>query len=112
MLTATLVIAGVAALYVIMRMMLARSSAHLRQEFQEQLSVLRARLETAKPSGAASTEIPQTVGAVAAAAAALGAKTVHVRPAKPQTTRPVGDPWAQQGRVDVWSSHDIAQRGR
>jgi hypothetical protein len=115
MLTVALVIAGLVALPVVMRIMLARSSTRLRQEFQQQIDAFTARVEAAgaapaQRSPAPSTEITQTDNAIAAAAAALGARKVHVRPAKPQPTHPVGDPWAQQGRAGVWSSHDIAQR--
>lgn len=115
MLAVAFVIAGGIVIYIVVRMMLAQTSARLRKEFQQKIDALTARVETegtaaVGTSAAPSAEIPQTVGAIAAAAAALGATKVQVRPVKPTQTRPGGDPWAQQGRAGVWSAHDLAQR--
>jgi hypothetical protein len=115
MLTVAMVIAGWIALYVVVRRMLARNSARLRQEFQRQIDSLVARVRAEqsvliRPSAAPEEPANNSVNAIAAAAAALAVKKVHVRAVQPVETRP-SDPWAQQGRAGVWSAHDIAQRG-
>jgi hypothetical protein len=108
MLIVTFVIGGWIAFYVAVRRMLAQNSARLRQEFWGEINALAARPEPAQPPAAQSAHA--SVSAIAAAAAVLATTKVHVRPVKPAQTRPVGDPWAQQGRAGVWSAHDLAQR--
>lgn len=116
MLTAAFVIAGWIALYIAMRVMLAQNIARLRQDFKQEIAAVESRFHSAGmatvPPVALTVEMAQeSVNAIAAAAAALATKKVHVRAVQTQQTRPVGDPWAQQGRANVQSSHDIAQRG-
>jgi hypothetical protein len=115
MLMVTIVIAGWIAVCAVVRSMLARNSARLRQEFQQQIDLLAARFGAeqsvlTRPSAAPEEPANNSVNAIAAAAAALAVKKVHVRAVQPAETRP-SDPWAQQGRAGVWSAHDIAQRG-
>jgi hypothetical protein len=116
MLTLTLVIVGWISLYVVVRRMVARSGARLREDFQQQIDGLASRVEVA------ATTVPRTqavthaiaqesVSIIAGAAAGLSARKIQVRPVKPTPAHPVGDPWAQLGREGVHSSHDIAQRG-
>lgn len=116
MLIAGIVIAGWIALYLMVPIILARDNARLRGEFQQQINALTVRFEAAGLSAAqgvapAGETLQESGNAIAAVAAALAAKKVHVRAVQPQQTHPLGDPWAQQGRANVQSSHDIAQRG-
>jgi hypothetical protein len=117
MLTAALVIAAWAALFVVVRVMLARSCSLLRQDFQRQIDALAARLDSiAAVADLLSTSVadeiaPDSAHSKGAAAAILATKKIHVRPVKPPPAHAAGDPWAQQGRTGVHSSHDIVQRG-
>jgi hypothetical protein len=117
MLTMALGIAGLITFYVIVRRMIERNSARLREEFRLAMDSLAARLEAGgtiagQPSTPVSEPLPEIVGAIAAATAALGARKVQIRPAKAQPARAGEDIWAQHGRAGVWTSHDIAQRWR
>jgi hypothetical protein len=111
MLTAAFVIAGWISLYIAMRVMLAQNIARLRQEFQREIAAVESRFDTVPPVALTVEMAHESGNAIAAVAAAIAAKKVHVRAVQPQQTHPVGDPWAQQGRANVQSSHDIAQRG-
>ncbi len=116
MLTVALVLAGWISLYIVVQMMVARSSARLRDDFQKQIDCLAARIEASEtaevePSASAQVIGPESASIIAAAAAGLAVRKIRVRTVKPTSAHPVGDPWAQLGREGVQSSHDIAQRG-
>ena len=117
MLTAALVIAGWIVVYVVVRMMMARSSVRLREDFRQQIDLLATRVERSETS-AVQPSVPaagtgrESVNVLAAAGAAFATRKIIVRPANRQQVHAGGDPWAQQGRAGVWSSHDIAQRWR
>jgi hypothetical protein len=116
MLTIVLVLAGWVSLYIVVRMMVARSCARLRDDFQKQIGCLAGRIEASGTTAAQPSSSVQVIGResasiIAAAAAGLAAKRIQVRPVKPTVTHPAGDSWAQLGREGVHSSHDIAQRG-
>jgi hypothetical protein len=115
MLTLALVIAGWISLYVVVRIMVARSCARLRDDFQRQIECLAGRVEAAgstaaRPSASMRATMREPASIIAAAAAGLAARKIQVRPVTPTQPHPVGDPWAQQGRGSVHLSHDLAQR--
>ncbi len=116
MFTVALVIGGWAIIFVIFWRMLAASSARIRNHAQKQIEGLSARVADLEQTIAIAHALrpPEATrkNAAAAAAAALLNEGVLVRSAKtPLTMHPLGDPWAQQGRAGVQSSHDIALRG-
>jgi hypothetical protein len=113
MLTVALVLAGWVSLYIVVRMMVARSCARLRNEFQQQIDCLAARTETAemRPSSSGQGIGQQSASVIAAAAAGIAARRIQVRAVRPTSALPVSDPWSWLGREGVQSSHDIAQRG-
>jgi len=116
MLTAAFVIAGWAVVFIIFWRMLARSSARVRAEAQQQIEGLSARVADLEQTIAIAHALrpPDAAGknaSTAASIAALVSERVMVRSVrKPLTMHPLGDPWAQQGRAGIQSSHDIAQR--
>jgi hypothetical protein len=116
MLTVAFVVAGWAAIFVLLVHLLGRTSARIRIESQKQIEALSARVadlehmiaitRALRPAHATRKDV------AAASVAALVSERVLLSPVtKPQTLHPLGDPWAQQGRAGVQSSHDIAQRG-
>ena len=114
MLTAAFVIAGWAVVFIIFWRMLARSSAQVRAEAQKQVEELSARVADLEQTIAIAHALrsPENDAKGAAAVVALVKQKVVVRSVnKPSALHPLGDPWAQQGRTGVQSSHDIAQRG-
>lgn len=116
MLTVAFVVAGWAAVFVLLVHLLGRTSARLRIESQKQIEALSARVADLEHMVAITRALrpPDAIrkDVAAASAAALVRERVQVFPVtKPQTLHPQGDPWAQQGRAGVQSSHYIAQRG-
>ena len=117
MLTVAFVIAGWAVAFIVFWRMQARSSARIRNDAQKQIEALSARVADLEQTIAIAhalraPEATRKNAAAAAGVAALMSEKVMVRSLKtPQTLHPLGDPWAQQGRAGVQSSHDIAQRG-
>jgi hypothetical protein len=110
------VIAGWAVLFMLFWRMLARDSARVRAEAQKQIESLSARVADLEQTIAIAHALrpPDTAGknvSAAAGIAVLVSEKVMVRSVrKPLTMHPLGDPWAQQGRAGIQSSHDIAQR--
>ena len=114
MLTAAFVIAGWAVVSIIFWRMLVRNSARIRAEAQKQIEALSARVADLEQTIAIAHALrsPEANAQGAAAVVALVKEKVLVRSVKkPAALHPLGDPWAQQGRTGVQSSHDIAQRG-
>lgn len=117
MLIVALFIAGLFALYLLMRMMIERSNAQMREEFRLAMDSLMVhqdaqRVPNAQNDAAPAAKCQDGAIAIAAATAAATARQIHVRPANPQPVITGQDIWAQHGRAGVWSSHDIAQRWR
>jgi hypothetical protein len=134
-----LVVAGWLAVWLDSRRVLKRTSADLRLEFQRQIEELSAKVtavertadrQTAVAASAAlapgttrppaettaqvSEEItPEALATIAETITALLGRKVRIRSVKIlQTHNAIANPWAQQGRVVVQASHDLAQRGR
>jgi len=113
MLTAAFVIAGWV-IFMLFWRTLARHSARVRAEAQKQIEALSSRVADLEQTIAIAHALrsPETDAKSAAAVVALVKQRVVVRSVnKPPSLHPPGDPWAQQGRAGVQSSHDIAQRG-
>ena len=116
MLTLAFVVAGWAAIFVLVVHLLGRTSARIRLESQKQIEALSARVADLEHMVAITRALrpPDAVRkdvAAASVAAVVREKVLVVPATKPQTLHPLGDPWAQQGRAGVQSSHDMAQRG-
>jgi hypothetical protein len=124
-----LVVAGCLLVRLDSRRVLKRTCAELRVEFKGQIDALSAKL-TAAPSAALATgtmrppadttspqvseEItPEALARIAETITALLGRKVRIRSVKILHTHNVNSSsWAQQGRVVVQASHNIAQRGR
>lgn len=116
-----LVIAGWVVMYLSSRRELKRACASLRLGLQRQIDSLSQKLSAFErsPSGRvdgleASEEITaDTLAAIAKTITGLLGRKVRIRSVKIlQTSNTVASQWAQQGRVVVQASHDLAQRGR
>ena len=117
MLLVAVALAGLIAFYLIVRMMIERHCARLREEFRQALDSIAVRLDSrivaeVQPGSPTSGSPPDITAAIAAATAATGARKVHIRPVQVKPAGAAEDTWAQHGRAGVWSSHDIAQRWR
>src|ERR1700680_5335417 len=130
-LIAALVIAGWVLVYMSSRRALRRTCAELRLEFQQQIDALSAN-STARERTAAGktadvtsstkqqaivTRTPEqitseTLATIAETITALLGRKVRIRSVILETPSVVANPWAQQGRVVVQASHNVAQRGR
>ncbi len=123
-LIAALVIAGWAAVYIALQRMLKRECAELRREFQRQTgslsNVKTLERTTGAGSAGASTQAsaaeeitPETLRTITETVSALLGRKVRIRSVKVlPTPDPTISSWAQQGRVVIQASHNIAQRGR
>ena len=112
MLTASIVLVGWVAMFLVFWRKLTLCSDRIRNDARriEDLSTRVADMEQtiAIARAVRSTEDAKGV----AAAAAVVSKKLTVRSTRTsQAQHPLGEPWAQQGRAGVQSSHDIAQRG-
>jgi|ERR1700690_1126578 hypothetical protein len=122
-LAAVLVIAGWAAAYIGSRRALQLARAELGLEFQRQIDALSERVRTLERSGgtaaataptAAGTEeiTPEILRTITETVAALLGRKVRIRSVKIlQMPGATANSWAQQGRVVVQASHNIAPRG-
>jgi hypothetical protein len=115
---AAVVLAGWAAGYLGSRRALQRTCAELRREFQRQLDALSAKVETLERSAgagiaAATDEVtPEVLRTITETVSALLGRKVRIRSVKIlQTPEATASSWAQQGRVVVQASHNLAQRG-
>ena len=113
MLTIALVFAGWAGMFVIFWRMLERNSARIRNDAQRQIEALSERVADLEQTIAIARALRSPSDATGTAAVvALVSKKVTVRSMRTALPlHPLGDPWAQQGRSGVQSSHDVAQRG-
>jgi acetylornithine deacetylase/succinyl-diaminopimelate desuccinylase-like protein len=118
MLIAALVIAGWVVVYVSSRRALRRTREELRLEFQRRIEALSANVTALERTAAGATQKAEeinseTLATIAETIAALLGRKVHIRSVKIlETPSAVSNPWAQQGRVIVQASHNVAQRGR
>lgn len=115
-------VAGFFGMYLYSQRVLRRTMAEMRCEFQEQLDALKknqqaANASAAPPVAAAAKQesredvSPETLLVIAAAVTAFLGKKVRIRSARAlQTPYEIVNPWAQQGRVFVQASHNVAQR--
>jgi hypothetical protein len=116
MLIVPFVIAGWAVIFMLFWRMLARHSARVRAEAQQQIEGLSARVADLEQTIAIAHALRppdatrKNVSAAASVAALVSEKVVIRSVRKPLTMHPLGDPWAQQGRAGIQSSHDIALR--
>ncbi len=129
---AVLVLAGWAVMYVASRRALKRALEELRRESEMRIRTLEAEVRSAVQaaslvgSGAVVTarpaaqslmpnreeEItPELLLVIAAAVTAFLGKKVRVRSARLLPNPEIFSAWAQQGRVFVQASHNLAQRG-
>jgi hypothetical protein len=120
-LIAALVIAGWLMVYISSRRGLKRACADLRAEFQKQIDSLSETVRASKRSANAqghgiegAEEItPDTLAAIAKAITGLLGRKVRIRSVKMlQTPNTAASQWAQQGRMVVHASHNLAPRGR
>jgi methylmalonyl-CoA carboxyltransferase 12S subunit len=124
-----LVIAGWIAIYRISRRAVKRAVEESRREMDARVSSLQKMVEqyqasaakaaaaageALQPSAAPAEEIsPDLILIITAAVTAYLGKKVRIRSAKAlQTPYEIINPWAQQGRVFVQASHNLAQHGQ
>lgn len=122
---AALVVAGGAAVYIGSRRALQRTCAELRLELQRQIDALSANVRalertaggetaaTPAQTTAAIEEItPEILRRITETVSGLLGRKVRIRSVKIlQTPEPTASSWAQQGRVVVQASHNVAPRG-
>lgn len=126
---AAVLIAGWAAAYIGLRRALQRACermrAELRLEFQQQIDALSEKVRTRPLEGAGETigaaartaggteEItPEILRTITETVSALLGRKVRIRSVKTlQTQDATANSWAQQGRVVVQASHNLAPRG-
>jgi hypothetical protein len=125
MLIAALVITGWVLVYISSRRALRRTREELRVEFQRQINALAANVNAPERTAASAARsqatvtqapeeiTPETLATITETIAALLGRKVRIRSVKMlETPSAVANPWAQQGRVIVQASHNVAQRGR
>jgi hypothetical protein len=138
LLTAALVIAGWLAVFISSRLMLKRTCAELRLEFQRQIDSLSANVRALEQTAAARTvavapgkmepsaaqaqvpatqtsdEItPETLATISETVTALLGRKVRIRSVKIlETPNAIANPWAQHGRAVVQASRNFASRRR
>jgi hypothetical protein len=125
MLIAALVIAGWVLVYISSRRALRRTREELRLEFQRQINALSANVNAPERTAASAarpqaivSQVPEeitseTLATIAETITSLLGRKVRIRSVKMlETPSAVANPWAQQGRVIVQASHNVAQRGR
>jgi hypothetical protein len=124
-LIAAVVIVGWVVVYIASQRVLTRTCAELRREFQRQIDALSTNVRAAERSAGAETaavpaqatsaaeEItPEILRTITETITALLGRKVRIRSVKIlQTANPMVSSWAQQGRVVVQASHNLAQRG-
>lgn len=117
--------AGFLGMYLYSQRVLRRRIAEMQRELQEQVDALKKAQKVgpaaapaavvpvvAAPKPAVEEEVaPEILLVIAAAVTAFLGKKVRIRSARAlQTPYEIVNPWAQQGRVFVQASHNVAQR--
>jgi hypothetical protein len=122
-LAAVLVIAGWAAAYIGWRRALQRTRTELRLECQQQIDALSEKVRTlertgettgapARTTGGTEEITPEILRTITETVSALLGRKVRIRSVKMlQTPDATANSWAQQGRVVVQASHNLAPRG-
>ncbi|MGA2416235.1 MAG: hypothetical protein ABSF59_17410 [Candidatus Sulfotelmatobacter sp.] len=109
---AALVIAGWLLVYVSSRRGLERACAQLRSELQPQIDALAEAVRAIEHPSGAEEIAPETLAAITETITGLLGRKVRIRSVKRLHAPEAGlSSWAQQGRVVVQASHNLAQRG-